>query len=129
MSYAALLIAAALTVAIGAAHSWIGERRLIGPLLAPEARQGLLAHAFARQVLRFAWHLTTLAWWGIGAIMIVLAAAPPDGPGRLLLAIIAATFLASGLVTLVASRGRHLAWPVFLAIAILVILPLLERSE
>jgi hypothetical protein len=29
----------------------------------------------------------------------------------------AGTFLASALVTLVGSRGRHLAWPVFLAIA------------
>src|SRR5258708_2928961 len=38
-----LLVAAVLTFLVGAAHSWLGERKLIGPLLAPEGRQGLLA--------------------------------------------------------------------------------------
>jgi hypothetical protein len=122
-----LIAAAALTLAIGAVHSWLGERRLLGPLLAPGRRQGLLASSgFARRVLRFAWHLTTIAWWGAGAALIALAASPPlDRQGRLALATIAATFLVTGIVTLVVGRGRHLAWPVFLAIAGLAAAPLL----
>lgn len=126
MTNTTLLVAAILTIAIGAVHSWLGERRLIGPLLSPELRQGPLASSpFARQVLRFAWHLTSIAWWGIGAILAVLAFSPLDPQSRLMVAVIGATFLASGIVTLVASRSRHLAWPVFLAIAGLSLAPLL----
>ena len=121
-----LVVAAVLTVLVGVVHSWLGEHRLIGPLLSPEGRRGILASsAFARGVLRFAWHLTSVAWWGFAAIMIVLAQAPPDGPARMVLVMTALMFLVTGLTTLITSRGRHLAWPVFLAIAGLCVAPLL----
>ena len=126
MANSILFLAAILTIAIGIVHSWLGERRLIGPLLSPEGGQGILANStFARQVLRFAWHLTTLAWWGIAAMLAVLAWSPLDGQGRALLPIIAATFLLTGGTILIVSRGRHLAWPVFVAIAGLSLAPLL----
>ena len=129
MTQVALLAASVLTFAIGGIHSWLGERRLIGPLLAPERRQGILASStFARQVLRFAWHLTTLAWWGIGAILAALTLAPMDQQGRLVAAVIAATFLATGAIILIVSHGRHLAWPVFLVIAGLSIVPMLQAN-
>jgi hypothetical protein len=122
-----VLIAAILLFIIGTVHSWLGERRLIGPLLATGHRQGLLKKsAFACQVLRFAWHLTTVAWWGIGAMLLVLSWAPLEPTGRLILWITAATFLVTGLATLLTSRGRHLAWPVFLAVAGLTITPMLK---
>jgi hypothetical protein len=124
MTNLSLVGAAVLTVAVGVAHSWLGEKRLIGPLVDPERRHGILAaSAFARGVLRFAWHITTLAWWGFAAILVALASAPLEGPTRTVLLIIAAMFMLSGVTTLVASRGRHLAWPVFLAIAALTALP------
>ena len=123
----ALIAAAILIFAIGGVHSWLGERRLIGPLLAPERRQGLLAKSFfARQVLRFAWHLTSLAWWGMGLIVATLAFSSIGGQERLVLGIVAATFLLTGGITLIVSRGRHLAWPIFLAIAVLSAAPLLQ---
>jgi hypothetical protein len=126
MTSIALLMAAILTFSAGAAHSWLGERRLIGPLLAPGRRQGILERSdFARQVLRFAWHLTTVAWWGIGAMLISAAVTPLDPSSHSILAIIAVTFFITGIVILVAGRGRHLAWPIFLAIAGLASVPLL----
>ena len=125
MINASLVLAAVLTFGIGVVHSWLGERRLIGPLTAPGKRQGMLAKSvFARQVLRFAWHLTTLAWWGIAAILAVLAMSRIEGAMPTILIIIAVTFFVTGLVTLVSSCGRHLAWLVFFAIAGLSILPL-----
>ena len=125
MIYSSLVFAAILTFAIGMVHSWLGEVRLIGPLTAPGSREGMLAKsAFARQVLRFAWHLTTVAWWGIALILIALALKPQEGFGDVILLIISATFFVTGLVTLVTSRRRHLAWPVFFAISILSVLPL-----
>lgn len=118
MTYPTLMLAAAFAVVLGVVHSWLGERRLIGPLLDPDRREGLLAHsAFARNVLRFAWHLTSVAWWGMGAVLAVLAMAPLDLQGKLAVAVVAVTFLVTGVLILVTSRGRHLAWPVFVAIA------------
>ena len=38
MTSISLLTAAFLLFAIGIVHSWLGERRLIGPLLAPGRR-------------------------------------------------------------------------------------------
>jgi hypothetical protein len=118
-----LLVAAGLTFLVGAAHSWLGERKLIGPLLAPEGRQGLLARSWARTVLRFAWHLTTIAWWGSAATFAALAGGPLSAQGRLTVELASATFLVTGVIVLVTSRGRHLAWPVFLIIAVAAALP------
>lgn len=124
MSSLSLTLAAGLTVAIGIVHSWLGERRLIGPLLAIEPRPSVLKSGFFRNVLRFAWHITTLAWIGMAGAMAALALAPLDRPGRIAVAVLGITFLAHGLLILGMSRGRHLAWPVFLAIAALCLLPL-----
>ncbi len=121
-----LVVAAVLSFACGAVHSWLGERWLIGPLVAPAHRRGILEKsALARQTLRFAWHITTLAWWGMGATLMALAYRPLNGTGLVVLGIIATTFLATGIIALATSRGRHLSWPVFLAIAGLSALPLL----
>lgn len=118
MTNPTLLLAAVLAVVLGGVHSWLGERRLIGPLLDPDRREGLLARsAFSRQVLRFAWHLTSVAWWGMGAVLALLAVSPLDTQGRLAVAAVAGTFLVTGAVILITSKGRHLAWPVFVAIA------------
>jgi len=114
----ALAFAALLAIVLGIVHSWLGERRLIGPLLAPGSRDGLLARsAFSRSVLRFAWHITSLAWWGMGAVLALLATMPLETQGRLAVAAVAITFFLTGIVILITSRGRHLAWPVFVAIA------------
>ena len=123
MTTATLLAAALLVFATGAAHSWFGERRLLGPLLAPEPNRQL--SDFARRTIRFAWHLTTIAWCGIGVALISLAVSTPlDQLNRPVLGIIAATFLLTACVTLISSRGRHLAWVVFLVIAGLSAAPL-----
>lgn len=118
MINSALVMAAVLAIVLGVVHSWLGERRLIGPLLAPDTREGVLARsAFSRSVLRFAWHITSVAWWGMGAVLALLATMPLDAQGKLAVAAIAVTFLITGIVILITSRGRHLAWPVFVAIA------------
>jgi hypothetical protein len=43
--------------------------------------------------------------------------------GRLTLELASVTFLVTGVIVLVTSRGRHLAWPVFLSIAVAAALP------
>ncbi len=115
-----LIVAAALAVGIGVAHSWLGERYLLKRLL----RRSNLPHilgsdVFTKRTLRLAWHLTTVAWWGLAAVLALVAAPPTFNIGMdHALVIVALTFLATAVVTLVTSRGRHLAWLVFLLIAI-----------
>ena len=113
--------AAVLAVAVGLAHSWLGERYILMRLFRRQDLPHLFgSDEFTRRTLRFAWHLTTVAWLGAAALLLVLASSPPDASARVLSGAIAATFLASAVVALVGSRGRHLSWVVFLIIAGLV---------
>ena len=114
-----LLIAAALLVAIAASHSVLGERYILTRLF----RRGPLpklfgSDSFTRRTLRFAWHLTSVAWLGFAALLVQLAGDSPPGREQVL-GVVATTFLLTAVITATASRGRHFAWPVFLAIAAL----------
>ncbi|WP_323762372.1 hypothetical protein [Maricaulis sp.] len=112
-----LLVAASLTVLVGLFHSIAGEVRLIRPLLAmPDLPT--LGHGpwYARALIRTAWHITTLTWWGIAAMLVVIHRAPlPDHAP--LLWIISAVFTVSGVAALILSRAKHPAWLAFLPIA------------
>jgi hypothetical protein len=119
-----LALASLAILAVAATHSILGEIKLIGLLVAPATRAGLLAKSeFARQVLRFAWHLTTIAWIALAGELAVVASGSDARRGALVVCALA--FLETGLVTFAASRGRHLAWPAFLLIAALSAAPLL----
>lgn len=116
MTNPALMIAAVFLAGLAVVHSWLGERILIGPLLAPETRAGMLARSgFARSVLRFAWHLTSVAFLGMAAPLVVYAYASVDDTARLALRGVAAASIVMGVAVLAAGRGRHWAWPFFLA--------------
>lgn len=117
-----LTTAALLAFGIGLAHSLLGERYILTRLFRRDLPKLFGADTFTKRTLRFAWHLTTLAWWGFAAQLAVAAGALGPGgertPEAAFLQVVAATFLASAILTAGASRGRHFAWPVFLAIAL-----------
>lgn len=113
-----LLVAALLAFAVGIAHSVLGEKYILMRLFRRPDLPALFGDAtFTIRTLRFAWHATTIAWWGYGA-MLLLASRGMLSAGNTLL-VLAATMAATAVMILVASRGRHLAWPVFLAIVLL----------
>jgi hypothetical protein len=113
-----LIVAALLALGVGLAHSYLGERFVLRPLLMPGYRPKLLERSvFLRRTVRFAWHATSIAWWGFAALFLALAGAPAEDVRTTVLSVSAATFLATAVITAGTSRGRHLAWPVFLAIA------------
>lgn len=115
-----LLIAAGVAVLLGVAHSYLGERYLLVRLFRRGELPKLLGSVdFTKRTLRFAWHLTSVAWVGFAGLLVTLASSE-DGAGRLEARIISATFAASGVLALVGSRGRHLSWILFFAIAGLV---------
>ena len=112
-----LASAALLAFGLGAAHSALGERYILMRLFRRPLPPLFGGDAFTRRTLRFAWHLTTLAWWGMGALLLLYARGPLDEGARLAVRGMAAVFAGSALLTLGVSRGRHLAWPVMGAIA------------
>ncbi len=118
------LVAAAVVVfSIGTGHSYLGERLIFAPLFARTDLPALLgSQSFLRNTLRFAWHITTLLLWCLG-VLLLLAAPAGAAPGlRAFLLWIALGQLACAVLTAVISRGRHFAWGLFLAAAVLVAL-------
>lgn len=63
--------AAILLVATSVLHSYLGETRILAPLLG-QPPQGALKSARVRGILRGAWHVTSLAWVAM-AILLVLS--------------------------------------------------------
>jgi hypothetical protein len=115
-----LLTAAALAFAVGLLHSWLGEKYILIRLFRrPNLPQLFGDDVFTKRTLRFAWHLTTLAWWGFAVLLLGASArAPLDAPASSAAAVIGGTFLVSAVYAFVASRGRHLSWVIFLGIAL-----------
>ena len=111
-------LAAGLCFAIGLAHSVLGERYILIRLFRRTDLPKLFGGTeFTTRTLRFAWHLTTIAWWGAAALFCCMARdrlTPASVAG-----VLAGVFLTSAVVTLVASRGRHFAWPIFLIIGVI----------
>jgi hypothetical protein len=102
-----LWLSAGLMALTALVHSWLGEKRIVGPLLA--YRDGVMQRPLARVIVRYAWHVTS-------ALMLAtaLAVAWPGTPGGLVLSI-GIVWLALGLTSLVASRGKHVGWPVLMS--------------
>ncbi len=116
--------AAGLLILLGVAHSYLGERYILIRLFRrPDLPKLGGSDVFTRRTLRFAWHLTSVAWWGFAALLLTLRGAS-TADTRTLAYVIAVTSAVSGVVALLGSRGRHPSWIVFLAIATLVWLAL-----
>lgn len=112
-----LLIGTILLLIIGITHSYLGEKYILIRLFRRTDLPKLLGNDwFTKRVLRFAWHLTTLAWWGFAAILYVLSTPTMNVKGNVLI-IIAVVFALIGLVSLSLTRGKHLSWLFFFTIA------------
>ena len=109
------MTAAVLLISIGLAHSLIGERLLLIPLFHEKSVQLFRKKPYMKMVLRFAWHITTIAWWGLALVIIDFAY--NENPSHLAVHSITATITLTGIIILYFSKGRHLAWIVFLAIS------------
>ena len=101
-----LTISAVLMVLTAIAHSFVGEKRLIGPLLAQQIE--LLA-GFRANLVRFAWHFTSLLM-----IVTALLVAWPGTPVTLV-RIAGAVWLFAGLSDVMLTRGKHIGWPLLTA--------------
>lgn len=122
MTQPLIVAAAAATLLTAFAHTYFGERRLVAPLVA--SSDGVMAHPLAKQVVRLAWHLTSLLWVG-QALLLLRAAFAPQAFDRAMVAGIGLLHLAVGLFDALFTRGRHIGWPLLAAIGLLALLSLI----
>lgn len=110
-----LHVAAAFALLLALAHSVLGERYILIRLFRRDNLPRLFGGTgFTVQTLRFAWHLTTVAWCGLAVLLWQAGSETLTADGTL--AVVGWTFVLSGLLPLIGTRGRHLAWPVFFLI-------------
>ncbi|MDD1795316.1 hypothetical protein LRP50_19475 [Enterovibrio sp. ZSDZ42] len=116
-----LYVAAILLVIISFAHSYLGERYILIRLFKRNNLPKLFgSDAFTKKTLRFAWHITSIAWCGFAALLVALA--QPQLSLNIMASIIALTFFIHGLLSLLASQGKHLSWIVFFAICACIVI-------
>ena len=102
MSIASVLVASSFGL-LAVAHSAMGESDILKPLFAAEWTTPEVPRWAMQRILRFAWHLTSIAWLGLAAIAL-------DAPVEVTIAVVSLT---SATLVLVRLPG-HLAWPIFL---------------
>ncbi len=113
-------LGAILLVFIGVVHSYLGERYILIRLFRKHDLPKLLGGTeFTKNTLRFAWHLTTVAWFGFAALLVHLASGTISL--KTIGLIISVTFILHGVVALLGSKAKHLSWPIFLVIGLAVL--------
>ncbi|BDU39447.1 hypothetical protein [Vibrio nigripulchritudo] len=114
-----MYLAALLLVVVTFAHSYLGERYILIRLFKRDNLPKLFgSDDFTKKTLRFAWHVTSVAWLGLAAILVALA--QPELSKPLIGKIIAITFAIHFLIALFGSKGKHLSWVVFGLVSVLV---------
>ncbi|MFT7560497.1 MAG: hypothetical protein ACI93R_002417 [Flavobacteriales bacterium] len=112
-----LYVASILLVLIGLAHSYLGEKYILVRLFRRDNLPHLLGSDwFTKRILRFAWHITTIAWFGFAAILVAVEN-PSLESVKIITLIVGLVFLISGLLSLIVSHGKHPSWLVFLSVA------------
>lgn len=118
-----LVAGAVLAFIVGVVHSVLGEilifRRMRVHGLVPTDGGSILLERHVR-ILWASWHLATAFGWGIAVILLRLAS--PDAPSDLrsqLSMPISGAMLASSLLVLIGTKGRHPGWVGLLGAAIL----------
>lgn len=112
-----LFIAAFLLIFIALVHSILGEKYILIRLFRRNNLPKLFGGTwFTENTLRFAWHVTSFAWVGFAAVLVTYEM-NLSNPEQKILLVTFATFFLTGLVAFVFSKGKHLSWIVFWAIA------------
>lgn len=116
-----LYLSAILLVIVSFAHSYLGERYILSRLFRRDNLPKLLgSDDFTKRTLRFAWHVTSVAWLGFAGIIVLLA--QPELNKALVAQVIAVTFGIHFLVALLGSKGKHLSWVLFGTVCALVLI-------
>ena len=109
------VLAAVLAFVTPVGHSWLGEKHLVGPLLASEPLPTVLKPAINRRLVRWVWHLPSAIWAVLG--LYILWAALADAMTQDMAVVLGAAFAVSGAANLGATRRVHFGWVLRFGIA------------
>jgi len=126
-----LMTAALLIIAVGLAHSIMGELALISPLKLVKdlpTPRGSVEQTWL--VIRVTWHAPTLFWFGLASVLIWMEMHPVSASHPFLWMVVAVFSIASFVSVLTSPLG-HVAWLYFLVIALLCLvrITLLRRQQ
>lgn len=113
-----LLASGVLMLGLGVVHSVIGEKYLVQRVLKRDLPHLFGDDSFTKLTIRYVWHLVTVQCVASAAILFYIAR-EPSGHYTLIVAILAASFLACGTWGAIATRGRHLSWIALIAAGLL----------
>ena len=109
--------AAILCFVVGIIHSILGERYILMRLFRRDNIPRLFgSDYFTKGTLRFVWHITTFAWWGFGYLLWLISTDQEMSPQTVLYTV-SVVSLFSGIFSFGFTKGKHLSWIVFWAIA------------
>ncbi len=117
-----LFSAGILSILMAIIHSLMGEKYFLPRLYKPVLPFHLGTEIFINRTLRTAWHFVSLSWVGGGLALIYLAQSPHTQLFSGFCWIVGGWYLASALLSLFLSHGRHFSWVVLLVIALLTFL-------
>jgi len=107
-----LIIATMLLVLCGLVHSILGEKYILIRLFKRDNLPHLFgSDQFTKGTLRFAWHITSLAWFGFAVLLVLMPESVP------LLLTVSVVFALSGVFSAYYTKGKHLSWLVFFIIS------------
>lgn len=110
-------LGAILLIIIGITHSYLGEQYILIRLFRLSNLPKLFGSTdFTKNTLRFAWHLTTIAWFGFAALLVYLSSGHQDI--KIIGNIIGVTFILHSILAFIVSKGKHFSWPIFLVIGL-----------
>ncbi|MBE0362477.1 hypothetical protein PULV_a3119 [Pseudoalteromonas ulvae UL12] len=111
-----ILLASLILVFCGLIHSVLGEKYILIRLFKRDNLPHLYgSDVFTKGTLRFAWHVTSFAWFGFAALLVSYS---PESTSHLL-NVVAVVFLVSSICSAYFTKGKHFSWVLFMLVSIL----------
>lgn len=110
-----LTVAAIIMLITGIAHSYLGEKYILIRLFQRDNLPELLgSDEFTKNTLRFTWHITTITWFGLAAVLYF-----DNNHSALFLYSVAVVSFISAAMAAFFTKVKHLSWIAFLAVSLL----------
>jgi hypothetical protein len=109
------ILAGLLAFATVVGHSWLGEKFVIGPLLASKPPPPILMATVNRRLVRYVWHLPSAIWAVLG--IYILWAGLAEAMTRPTAVVLGVVFVISGFANMAAVRRFHFGWALLFSIA------------
>jgi len=110
-----IYISALILIICGVLHSYLGEKFILIRLFKRKNLPHLYgSDTFTQGTLRFAWHITSLSWFGFAALLLMY-----NDKQLPLLYVVSIVFFLSALCSAFFTKLKHFSWWLFLSVSVL----------